>query len=223
MRVAFCLSGGPRFAHRGLFQMMYAIQGYEQADFFIRTWKTDQYGNNSLDFINYLQSNGMPDNCQYPVVQVLDDIPINQPPKLDLNVAYWAPNFLTMWWGVVQCNQLRKEYEKITGTTYDLVIRIRTDIIPTGTINLNDYQEVAKRKLLNAANFGDCFIVGSPQMYEKYVHFWDYLYLLSESKEFIHPEEMLRTYMERLQIPYECLPMHVQPTNQPDEYKVRNV
>jgi hypothetical protein len=223
MRVAFLLSGAPRFANQGLFKLMDAISGYDQADFFIRTWKTDQFGNTAEEFVKYLKDNGFSDRFNYPVVNVLTDDPSNAPPQRNpIQISSSFPNFIIMWWGIVETYRLFKEYSLNTGIKYDLVVRVRTDALPTDTINLSEYTDLTK--IYNAQNFGDSFIFGTPEMYEKFLGYWDYIDdVLSKSLIPIHPEETLRLYMLTHNIPYECVKMHVQPTTSPHEYKSRHL
>lgn len=234
MRIAFCLSGAPRFKHRGLFRLVKFLKGFDQADFFIRTWKSDEFGNTAEEFVSYLKENGIPDNCNFPVVQVLDDVPENYPEHIPLNLAPWAPNFLILWWGVVCCNNLRLEYERQTGVKYDLVFRMRTDMAPsrlegstviiddTLSIDLNDYVEAAQTRVFNANNFADNFLFCGPELYNKYVRYWDFLKnVLGPSNTFVHPEESLENYFKVASIPYSLIPHGVYPVHDRDEYKVR--
>ena len=222
MKIAFCLSGGPRFKNRGLFKLVGALKGVDSADFFIRTWRTDEYGNSAEEFVNYLKDNGLgdPGRFGYPVVQVLDNVPANAPPpKPPLNIAPWAPNFLTMWWGIVESHRLFKEYVASTGTEYDMVFRMRTDMVPEGDIDLTKYTDPTK--MYNAKNFADNFLFGTPEMYAKFVGYWDFLDTFSAAEAFIHPEESLELYFQINQIPYECVSTVVQPTWDKGEYKGR--
>jgi len=221
MKIAFCLSGGPRFKQRGLFKLIDAIKGFDQADFFIRTWKTDEYGNTPEEFINYLKSNGLDGpKFNYRVVQVLDDNAENAPPPMPpLNIAPWAPNLLISWWGVVKCYELFKNYVEETGEQYDLVFRMRTDMIPDGEIDLTKYTD--KTKIYNAKNFADNFLFGTQELYERFVGYWDFLDNFSKAEAFIHPEESLELYFQIEEIPYECIPVHVQPHWDKGEYKGR--
>jgi hypothetical protein len=222
MKIAFCLSGGPRFKNRGLFKLVNALKGFDNADFFIRTWKTDEYGSSAEEFVNYLKSNGLgdPGRFGYPVVKVLDDLPANAPPpKPPLDIAPWAPNFLTMWWGIVESHRLFREYVEQTGTKYDMVFRMRTDMVPEGDIDLTQCRDPAK--MYNAKNFADNFLFGTPEMYEQFVGYWDFLDNFSAAEAFIHPEESLELYFQINQIPYECISVIVQPTWDKGEYKGR--
>ena len=159
MRIAFCLSGGPRFKHRGLFKLVNALKGFEQADFFIRTWRSDEYGNTAEEFVNYLKNNGIDDRCNFPVVHILhDDIKNAPPPKPPLNIAEWAPSFLAMWWGIVESHRLFKEHVAKTGDKYNMVFRMRTDMVPDSDIDLTQYQD--PNKMYNAKNFADNFLFG---------------------------------------------------------------
>lgn len=220
-----CLSGGPRFKQRGLFKLMEVLKGYDQADFFIRTWKTDQYGNTAEEFEKYLRDNGLGDKCQFKVTQVLDDkIPELHGPHIPLNLCGWAPNFLTMWWGAVQANQLRLDYEQETGEKYDLVFRMRTDMVPEGPsdeIDLRDYLEDAQTHMFNAQNFSENFLFGSPEMYARFMQYWDFFPTLSQRWSFIHPEETLEAYFKEANIPYKLLPLIVMPRRDSDEYGTR--
>jgi hypothetical protein len=220
MKIALCLSGGPRFKYRGLFRLMEALKGYTHADFFIRTWKTDEFGQTPEEYINYLKSNGLDDRCHFPVVQMLDDDATNLPPERGpLNVAPWAPNFLVMWWGIVKSYELFVQHQQQTGAEYDLVFRMRTDMVPEGDIDLTQYTDT--NKIYNAKNFGDNFLFGSQKMYPEFVNYWNYLDHLSTTQEFIHPEESLRKFFEDTGVPYECISTAVQPAWDPGEYKGR--
>jgi hypothetical protein len=221
MKIAFCLSGGPRFKHRGLFQLIDAIKGFDQADLFIRTWKTDLYGNTPEEFENYLRKNGLPDNCIVRVNQVLDDIPEHQPEHIPLNLCGWAPNFLTMWWGMVKVNELRKQYQAETGVKYDAVFRMRTDMIPEGTFDLRDYVDQLPTTIINSQNFAENFLFGGEEIYDRFIEYWNHLYVLSERWEFIHPEESLEKYFNEVGIPFQLLPIIVMPERDHDEYDIR--
>jgi hypothetical protein len=235
MKIAICLSGAPRFKHKSLFKLLNLIKGFDKADFFIRTWKTDEYGNTAEEFVNYLKSNGLDSpKYDYKVVQLLDDNAENAPPpRMPMNIAPWAPNLLILWWGVVKCFELFENYVAETGEKYDLVFRMRTDMMAweySGTGN--DYKEYTQdiditpyndpNKIYNARNFADNFLFGTPEMYKKYVGYWEFMDNFAIANAFIHPEESLELYFQIEEIDYECIPVWVAPWSDPDEYKVRN-
>lgn len=222
MKLAFCLSGGPRFGHRGLFRLVEALKGYDQIDFFIRTWKTDEFGITPAQFEYYLRSQGLPDTCQFKVTQVLDDNEENRPPirGINLRIADWAPNFIVMWWGIVQSHRIFKDYVARTGEQYDLVFRMRTDMVPDGEIDLTKYTD--STKIYNANNFGDNFLFGTPEMYQLFVDYYDrYLPLFDNKPVIIHPENHLEQYFKDAGIPYECIETGVFPAWDPGEYRGR--
>ena len=221
MKIAICLSGAPRFAHRGLFKQLDAMRGFDQADMFIRTWKTKEFGETAEEFEKYLRNNGLPDNCNFCVTQILDDIPENNSKPIDLLFRVWAPYFAHFWYGIVQTNNLRKKYQEKTNANYDAVVRMRTDIVPTGTFDFRDYAEDVKTHMINADNFGDTFLFGAPDMYDRFVGYYDHLQVLSKRRTVIHPEESLRAYFHECGIPYKKLPILFQPVRDNNEYQTR--
>lgn len=232
MKIAFCLSGAPRFKHRCLFQLIKTLKGFDQADFFIRTWKSDEYGNTPEEFIDYLKSNGLDGpKFNYKVVQVLEETSEHAPPqRMPMKIAPWAPNLLILWWGIVKSFELFENYVAETGEKYDMVFRMRTDMMPwadpgtykqpyDGEIDLTQYTD--PNKIYNAQNFADNFLFGTPEMYKKFVGFWDFLDNFAIADAFIHPEESLELYFQIEGIDYECIPVWVAPYSDKDEYKVR--
>jgi hypothetical protein len=232
LKLAICLSGAPRFQDRGFFRQLEAMKGEWEADLFIRTWKTDQFGRTPKEFEKWLVDNGLPSNCHFKVTQVLDDVaehhskPINLSHRVPTNHS----NFINFWYNVVQTNNLRKEYQQQTGTEYDLVVRMRTDVCPhadesrtvDGSFNLHDYEEIAKTHMVNARYFGDIFLFGSPTMYDRFVQFYDHLDVLSANNTSIHPEESLEQYFKDTNIPYKQLDVIMTPMGRADEYGSRH-
>jgi hypothetical protein len=220
MKVAFCLGGAPRFNHRGLFRMVNALQGIDQIDFFIRTWQSE-YGKTDKEFEAYLRAN-LPDHCDFKVTLVLPDSAEHYPPaKPPLNIAPWSPNFLIMWWQMLQSYQLCSQYMELTGEQYDLIFRMRTDTLPDQAIDVNAIAAVAATHMIHGKNFNDTFFFGPPDLYARAMGYWDYLDTLSATHEFIHPEESLEKYYQILNIPYKQLDAQIGPAWDPGEYKGR--
>jgi hypothetical protein len=92
-------------------------------------------------------------------------------------------------------------------------------MVPDGEIDLAQYSDPTK--IYNARNFGDNFLYGSPEMYFKFVGYFQYLDILQARGEFIHPENSLEQYFKDVGIPYECIPTGVFPSWDPGEYKGR--
>ena len=220
MKVAFCLGGAPRFNHRGLFRTVNALKGIDQIDFFTRTWQSE-YGQTDEEFEAYLRAN-LPDHCDFKVTLVLPDSPEYYPPaKPPLNIAPWSPNFLIMWWQIVQSYQLYQQYVELTGETYDLVFRVRTDTVPNQAIDLSAISESIKSNMIHPNNFGDTFFFGPPELYARAMGYWEHLDVLSSENAFIHPENSLQEYYVRTGIPCNLLAAQVAPAWDPGEYKGR--
>jgi hypothetical protein len=219
MKVAFCLGGAPRFNHRGLLRTVHALKGIDQIDFFTRTWQSD-YGRTDEEFESYLRAN-LPDHCDFKVTMVLPDSPEYYPPaKSPLNIANWSPNFLIMWWQILQSYEFYKQYTELTGEEYDLVFRMRTDTIPDQIIDISTLEH-ARTHMTHSKNFNDTFFFGPPELYARAMGYWNHLDTLIASREFIHPEESLEKYYQIANIPYTQLSATIGPAWDPGEYKGR--
>lgn len=223
MKIAICLSGAPRFRHGGMFKFLKSLKGYTQADFYIRTWKTNEFGNTPEEFVNYLKSNGLDDpKYNFKVVEVLDDTPEYAPPEVGpLNLIGSAQNLTIMWWGILKCFELLEK----TNEQYDMVLRMRTDSPSDRYIDLSVYTDKNKMyaggHFIANCTFTDSFLFGSPEMYKKFVGYWDALDYYVRTQEPIHPENSLRDYFNRAGIEYEVIEAFVHPERDMNEYSVR--
>jgi hypothetical protein len=219
MKIAFCLGGAPRFKHRALFRTVAALKGADQIDIFTRTWASE-YGQTDEEFEAYLRAN-LPDYCTPKITLVLEDNPVHYPPpRRPLNIADWSPNFLIMWWQMIKSYELYKQFVDLTGETYDLVFRMRTDTLPDRTIDLSQYPE-SSTHMMHSCNFNDVFFFGPPDLYDRTMGYWDYLDTLADTGEFIHPEESLEKYYQLSGIPYKSIAAEVRPVWDQGEYKGR--
>ena len=219
MKVAFCLGGAPRFNHQGLFRTVRALKGIDQIDFFTRTWQSD-YGQTDDEFESYLRAN-LPDYCDFKVTMVLpDSVEHYPPPEPPLRIADWSPNFLIMWWQMVQSYKFYEQYSELTGEEYDLVFRMRTDTVPDQLIDIANTDRVLTH-MTHGKNFNDTFFFGPPALYARAMGYWDYLDTLSATQEFIHPEESLERYYQIANIPYQQLEAQIGPAWDEGEYKGR--
>lgn len=227
MKIAICLSGAPRFKHNGMFRFLNSLKGFDQADFFIRTWKSNEFGNTADEFVNYLKSNGLDDKkYNFKVVEVLEENYENAPPKIGpLNLIDSAINLLPMWWGIVKCYELYKTYVERTNEKYDLVLRMRTDSPSDREIDLSLYTDPNKMYAgghhIHNCTFTDSFLFGTPRMYEKFIGYWDALDYYVRTQDSVHPENSIREYFDRSGIQYEVIPAFVHPERDYDEYSVR--
>lgn len=232
MKTAITISGAQRYHHRGLFHTIERFTNWGEVDFFIRVWKAPEQNCTTADeLIELWRSYGIPKDWNFRVVEVLDDKPPHHPPLMPLNLADWAPNFLTMWWGIIKSNELRVRYERATNTEYDLVFRMRTDTYPSlhgqttdvsdACVDLREYLEPAKSSMFTGINFGDVFQFGSPAMYARFVKYWDHLRSLSVQWSFVHPEDSLENYYKISGIRYGHVPIWIAPYRSGREYGVR--
>lgn len=224
MKTAITISGAQRYHHQGLFKLAKQIQNWGEVDLFVRIWKHPEFAQTPEQLIKLWYEMGLPPEWNFRSVELLDDQPPHHPPYIPLNLAHWAPNFLTMWWGIVKSNELRVRYQRQTHAKYDLVFRLRTDSFsstPDITVDLTDYVELAKTHMITGINYSDVFQFGSSELYDKFVGYWDHLKQLSVSWEFIHPEESLEKYLNDLGIPTGHIPLWIAPHRHGREYGVR--
>lgn len=237
MKIAICLSGAPRFQDLGFFKQLEAMKGDWEADLFIRIWKTDQFGNTPEEFQNYLKNNGLPDRCTFRVTDILDDIPENNSPPI--NLTYGCPtlngkNIINAWYGINKINNARKQYQEQSNTKYDLVFRMRTDCCPffnvhqnvPGYFNLNDYLEIAKTNSVHSKDWAhpypsDCYFFGSPEIFDRVVAYYDFMRELERRGNSILPEQSLQTYLQEKQIPFTFLNLIMNPMQRSNEYGSR--
>lgn len=225
MKTAITVSGAQRYHHRGLFDLLLnRFRGLDEVDFFVRVWKHPEFADSAEQLISLWHDFGIPKHWNFRVVQVLPDKPPHHPPYVPLNLAHWAPNFLTMWWGIVRSNDLRVQYQEQTGTEYDLVFRLRTDsyaTTPDVSVDINDYVERARTTMFTGINFGDIIQFGSPGMYDRFINYWQYVKHMSLTWQFVHPEESLEEYFKISGIAYDNIPIWITPYRVGTEYDVR--
>lgn len=117
MRVAVQISGELRtlsFCIPNLKKYIFDPLGSENVDIFLHTWHKDS------DNVSAGHGEGIAAlNPRSYFVEKYDSLLFLQ----DL------PRSMTMFYSIARANECRKEYERITGTTYDVVIRYRTDCL----------------------------------------------------------------------------------------------
>ena len=192
MKVAYCFSGLLRTFDKTYEKISKNILKILPGDIFIHTWDTlgnnstktwwsgdEKYGqkieNKIIDEVNRL----------YDPAKIL----IEEQSKLlkhdytEYNSSRKGEfqNTFSMWYSIYSSNKLRLEYEKQNHIKYDVVFRMRFDMLPLNTIDLNQVEDfsslyVGKNDncyLVNAIS--DIFAYSSPEIMNKYCELYNNL------------------------------------------------
>ncbi len=138
MKIAFCLSGQPRFVEKGVDSFQKNILKNNNVDIFIHNWYDKNNKNKKFDSSQfYLDSKtGHQSEKTESILNNLSPkkIILEQPKNfeefshlVDLPTAKQT-KLASMFYSMYRCNQLKKEYEHENGFIYDLVIKTRIDI-----------------------------------------------------------------------------------------------
>ena len=153
MKIAIQLSGEPRFT--GDFDLFLKhLEGYTEADWFIYLTNYNQNRQDfhnrrgvsmipqwqtfSLDWATDKISSNLPKNNTIQNIQISDCHLLNWPDADNLFDVYedMTINVYNMYYNIYKANELRLQFEKETGTEYDVVIRMRTDVGIARELNL---------------------------------------------------------------------------------------
>lgn len=192
MKVAYCFSGHLRTFDKTYEKISKYILKIFPGDIFIHTW--DTLGNNSTKTWwsgdeKYGQK--IDDKIIDEVNRLYDPVKISieeQSKLLKHDFTKYNSsrkgefqNTFSMWYSIYSSNKLRLEYEKQNHIKYDVVFRMRFDMLPLNTIDLNqveDFSSLYVNKndncyLVNAIS--DIFAYSSPEIMNKYCELYNHL------------------------------------------------
>ena len=213
MKIALCISGQPRMFEKGYLDLKkYYLDKYN-IDVFIHTWKDVIYKGTEF----YPEDIG---NKQYIYSDKIfsDLIKLYNPQSIliDNQIKFVSPditgptwrqslqNCASMWYSIYKCNELKQNYEMLTNTTYDFVIRTRTDL--KFDIVLNDFDNydpslITLHKWKTSYpqltyGYKDCFAIGGSNVMDTYCSLYNslshYIFNDSEYNKFLNYEDNIR-------------------------------
>lgn len=225
MRVAVCISGEIRTLDVDMFKSI-----FKNVDFFIHTNEYDDrisilnpksFLVEDIDFnihpyfminnkSNYNDIKNSPKRVHN--ILTLDEFKNINDNKFEIeNPGLWSSkpfNVLSMYYSVMQSNLLKKNYEQINGFVYDVVIRIRPDMVfPNGFVYDNyDFG------ILNVFNtplsirkvyVNDHFAISNSKTMDIYSLIYNYIpkYYYIDNIDFI-PEILLKHHLDEFNINY---------------------
>lgn len=178
MRIAVCISGQIRtgvIVSKNIKHFLGSL--YSNCDFFIHTWDTNTT-------ISYCGSNIYPDN-EKVTQDTIDKIKnIYNPKKIQVDDLYEITknkiktnnNIKILWYSFYKSVEYKRRYEIENDFIYDLVLKLRFDIVfPEYRSLLIDFSLI-KKSLHNTI-----YIENSPEIIEKDCLFVDDVYYLSNS------------------------------------------
>lgn len=172
-RTAICISGQPRFLHKGFEHIKKnIIESNENCDVFIHTWHDKTLVGQSYDgaFWNIGRTDTVKNNIDQEIINLYKPkrILIEKPKTFDYSVyterhGEASPNItLSMLYSIKTANQLKIEFEKENNFTYDAVIRTRFDAGPLVSINVQNY---------NLNEFFSLDLIDNPDVFCDWINF----------------------------------------------------
>jgi len=191
MKVALQISGQQRYSDY-FAELLESFKVFPDLDVFFHHW----HGPRDESVIRSLVHHGQ-------VRSIKIEPQINFQPPLD-----WQPvphtitifNMMSAAYSIKAVNQLRLDYEKETGTTYDLVIRARADIrmicLPQ---DISWYDRIgrmmlflpARGNILGENQINDQFAMGKPETINLYAQLFDNFQKFHDIGRKFQPEQIL--------------------------------
>jgi len=133
MKIAICLSGQMRtaiYAWPNIKKFLGKL--IDSADFFIHTWDINSEKSVWGDKTYLRKKFVIPNN------DLLEYINIYKPKKYEIESAYCGDEGSFQWHSITKSIQLKQEYENSNGFIYDIVIKLRPDMIVHPTISIDN-------------------------------------------------------------------------------------
>ncbi len=174
LKIALCLSGQPRNVQKGFERINNLILSGRDVDVFCHHWTSNK-------------------NCD----KVID---LYKPKKFQLQeqlqgygkLPDWKSvgfNVCSMFYSIMRSFKLMEEYCEQTGTSYDCVIKTRTDIGLVGVIpeieevgQLNDKEFFCVTRWGDVKTANDILMFGKPESMQPYFNIYDKLHQIKDAK-----------------------------------------
>ncbi len=195
-KVALCLSGQPRFIQENFDGIYDHIIKPSGCDVFCHFWDT-------VD-----GSKGM---CPNKAIEMYNPLAY----AVDEQISFEGNDRLfrmqSLFYSVQKCNNLRTQFEEVTKTQYDCVIRTRTDKVFDLDFSIGEFESAPEALWVHnegyfacGRTYSDAFAFGSSEIINKYSNCYDHLQVLIPKLEKNHPghqiasECYLTHYLEKI-------------------------
>ena len=145
----------------------------------------------------------------FQTTNFIDEVPPICDPRRHSNGKL---NFIPMWYGVNQCNELKKQKENSEKFVYDLVIKTRPDLLYPYSIDINRilsnlentlwvgkeayFTEGSQYQYENGWNIRDMFAMGNSEIMDKYSSLYSHLEILLKNNYTEVPERILWEHLQ---------------------------
>jgi SAM-dependent methyltransferase len=211
VKTALCISGHLRTFEENFQSIKNNILDRLDCDVFIHTWDilglsyrfTDAELHNTetgllLNKIKQLY------NPRKIVIEKTKNFPVKPIMQARLIDHRDIPGILSMYYKVEACNDLKREYEKEHGFTYDCVIRFRGDLYAEQPIPIDERTNLNYLYLPAFGNFGgacDQFAFGNSSVMDKYSTLYSNMEVHLHNGAPFHPEKLLLYHIEKQGLP----------------------
>lgn len=114
----------------------------------------------------------------------------------------YPPNFISSLRKIKLCNNLRKNYEKIYDTNYDIIVRSRFDLIYYSLILEKDTKFFHTPISHSYHAISDIFSYSSPTVMDRFCTFYDCLNEYNEKNVHFNPHNLIMHHLETKNILY---------------------
>jgi len=221
MRIAICFSGFARTYKKCMeaqFRYLLHSPSIYNYDIFISTWNKLGHASNwqhSIDLKDDLDIENIttiysPKSIKIDNVEEKLGIKTTLPLESQVVPGIVPSRSLSMFYKIKQCNELRLAYEKSEGIQYDLVVRIRLDVILHEKLDWSSFCKntlhVSHSDWLGVGDQGshvinDTFGFGTPHVMNVYASTYDNVEVLCLAGYSYHPETILKANMDYHNIP----------------------
>lgn len=227
MKVALLVSGEPRFC-RELTLFQERLAGFDSADWFVSVWSqsqsrsdywrsqgsqlvSDGWLNPTLEWARERIQLNLQQRHRLAHLELVDQLQLTFPASGHDDGVTNVTNGWKMFWGNWRCDQMRRAHEQATGENYDLVLKIRPDLMLHNTLDLGRCAEILghnDRALImpdnTRAGYGhavsDLMAIGRGAVMSCYADCLHSIEGYIAAGKIFHPETILGDYLKSQQI-----------------------
>jgi hypothetical protein len=216
MKIAILLPGQPRFT-QDLSLFLENLIGYDSADWFIylsnnnHTYPpkegvqfSESWDNFNLNWAVNKISSRLPEKNFIKGFEISDSHLQQWPKVKDCFWVDFPERVFMMHYNLFKVNQLRKKYQETHKITYDLIVRVRSDVsintyLDISQLNVNDDEIIMPKNNWHGApgNYwsNDIFAIGKETSMDIYCNTLHSMKKYNDAGVWFHPETMLAYHL----------------------------